>query len=85
MVRQMSKKSYFRTHFDTLNVKGCQTVLILCTTAVLPYFSLLPKKFGWKLSLLVISGILGLFVDTLTADEKYSPRNSESLPQPILK
>ena len=48
-------------------------------------FSLLPKKFGWKLSLLVISGILGLFVDTLTADEKYSPRNSESLPQPILK
>ena len=40
----MSQKSYFRTHFDTLNVKGCQTVLILCTTAVLSYFFITPKK-----------------------------------------
>ena len=35
------------------------------------------------MSLLVISKILGLFVNTLTADDKYSFRNSENLRQPI--
>ena len=35
------------------------------------------------MSLLVISEILGLFVNTLTADDKYSCRNSENLRQPI--
>ena len=35
------------------------------------------------MSLLVIFKILGLFVNTLTADAKYSLRYRESLPQPI--
>ena len=35
------------------------------------------------MSLLVISKILGLFVNTLTVDDKYSLRNSENLRQPI--
>ena len=35
-----------------------------------------------KISLLVISEILGLFVSTLTAGEKYSRSNSENLLQP---
>ena len=35
------------------------------------------------MSLLKISEILWLFVDTLTADDKYSLRNSENLRQPI--
>ena len=30
------------------------------------------------MSLLVLSEILGLFVNTLTADDKYSLRNSEN-------
>ena len=33
--------------------------------------------------LLVICEIVGLFVNTLTADDKYSLRNSENLRQPI--
>ena len=33
--------------------------------------------------LLVICEILGLFVKTLTADDKYSLRNCEILPQPV--
>ena len=33
--------------------------------------------------LLVISDTLGLFAITLTADDKYSLRNSENLRQPI--
>ena len=35
------------------------------------------------MSLLVISGILRLFVNTLTADDKYFICRSENLPQPI--
>ena len=38
---------------------------------------------SWKMPLLVISKILGLFLNTLPADDKYSFRNSENLPQPI--
>ena len=36
-----------------------------------------------KMSLLVISKVLGLFVNALTADEKYSPGGSENLQQAI--
>ena len=35
------------------------------------------------MSLLVISKILGLFVNTLTADDKYSFHNSENLREPF--
>ena len=35
------------------------------------------------MSLLVISEILTLFVNTLTADDKHSLRNTENLSQPI--
>ena len=35
------------------------------------------------MSLLMICEILGLFVDTLTADDKYCVRSSKNLPQPI--
>ena len=35
------------------------------------------------MSLLVISEILGLFLNTLTTDDKYSLRNSENLSESI--
>ena len=35
------------------------------------------------MSLLDISKILGLFVNTLNIDDKYSLRNRENVPQPI--
>ena len=37
----------------------------------------------WKNSLLVIHKILGLFVDTLTVDEKHYMLNRENLTEPI--
>ena len=37
------------------------------------------------MSLLLICGILGLFVNTLPSDDEYSLRNSENLEQPIQK
>ena len=38
---------------------------------------------SWKMSLLVICEILGLFINTLTADDKYFCQNSENLLKPI--
>ena len=35
------------------------------------------------MSLLAIFDILGIFAETLTADYKYSPRNSDNLPKAI--
>ena len=41
------------------------------------------KQLSWKKSLLVICKVLGLFVNTLTADDKYSLLNRDNLTQPI--
>ena len=40
-------------------------------------------KFNWKVSILVLCKILRLFVNTLTADDKYSLVNRDNLMQPI--
>ena len=40
-------------------------------------------KLSREEALLSICEILGLFINTLTADDKYFLRNSENLPQPI--
>ena len=47
------------------------------------FFLSLWEKLSWKMSLLMIYQILGLFVNTLTSDNKYSLCNSEVLQQPI--
>ena len=47
------------------------------------FFSSISDKLCWKTSLLVRSEILRLFVNTMTADEKYSRHNRENLPQRI--
>ena len=46
-------------------------------------FSSLREKWSYKMSLLMTSEILGIFVNTLTAVEKYSLHNGENLRQPI--
>ena len=51
--------------------------------ALLPYFSSLWVVFSWKISLLLLCEMLGLFFNTLTVDGKYSLRNIESLLQPV--
>ena len=43
----------------------------ICT----PNFPLLLDNLSWKISLLIISEILGLFLNTLTADRMYSYDN----------
>ena len=51
----------------------------ICNTALLSYSWLV----GWKMLLLLLSETLGLFLNTMTADDKYSLWNSENLPKPI--
>ena len=52
-------------------------------TPLLSYFSITWKRLSSKISLLVICEIVGLFVNTLTANDKYSLHNRKNLPQPI--
>ena len=55
----------------------------ICTGAVLSYLSSFWDKVSWKTSLLVRSEILGLFVNTLTVDYKYSLHNKGNLRQTV--
>ena len=51
--------------------------------AILSYFPSLWGKKIWKMSLLVICEILGLFVNTLTVDDKYPLLNFPNLPKKL--
>ena len=79
----MSRKSRYRGPLDKQHGKWDQTVLKSEWHKFYQiYWSLLaqlnPKKF-----LLVISKILGLFFNTLSAGHKYSLLNRDNLTQPI--
>ena len=79
----MSKKQGLRTPFEYQRTKGSQILLKSARRHFYHIFTSLSGKWSWKKYLLVISEILGLFADTLTADHKYSLRDSEHLQQPI--
>ena len=83
VIRYMSKKPRFRTPFDSQHAEGSGTLLKSAAQHFYNISILLPKKWSWKMSHLVISEILGLFVNTLNPDNKYSLRISENLWQTI--
>ena len=83
VVRKMPKKLHFRTSFDSQHNKGCQTLLKSARQYLYHVFPSLSEIWSQKMSLLLISKIFGLFASTLTADDKYSPPNSENLGQAI--
>ena len=83
LVRPMSKKHRLRTPFNSQHVKGTQT-LVKCTRQYLYHiFPSILGKLSYKMSLLVICKMLGLFFNTLTVNEKYFLCNSENLVKPI--
>ena len=83
VVTEMTEKSCFRRPFDKQHGKRSQTHLK--STRQQPYqiYWSLSRKLSWKNSLFVICKILGLFLNILTADGKYSVLNREILTQPI--
>ena len=83
MVREMSKNPGFRTPFDSQHAKGSKRLLKIARKHFYYNFSWLSEE-KRKISLLEIFEILGLFVNTLTADDEYSLCKSENLP-PQLK
>ena len=83
IVREMSKNPGFRTPFDSQHAKGSKRLLKIARKHFYYNFSWLWEE-KRKISLLEIFEILGLFVNTLTADDEYSLCKSENLP-PQLK
>ena len=78
----MSKKPFCRTPSTFSKLNGPNPAEI-CTTAFLSYLLLPEGKLDLKISLLLIYEILGIFVSTLTCDDKHSLCNSENIPQSI--
>ena len=79
----MSKTSRFRGHFEKQHGKRAQTLLKSQPQHFYQIYWSMWKQLSWEKSLLVIFKILGLFVNTLTADDKYSLLNRGNLTQPI--
>ena len=79
----MPEKPYFRTAFGNQPVYGYQTLLKSARHYYYPIFQWIWDKLSWKKSALVRSKILGLFVNTLTAEYTYSGRNMETLTQQV--
>ena len=83
LVRPMCKKRYFRTPLDSQHVRESQTLVRSTWQQLCHIFSLVWEKLSWKMSLLLILEILGLFINTFTAYDKYFHYNGENFLQPI--
>ena len=79
----MSKKPYFRTTFCNQCVNGLLTLLKSARHYYYLIFPWIWEKLSWEKSVLVRSKILGLFVNTLTPEYKYSSRNMETFMQQV--
>ena len=77
----MSKKSCFGTPFANERVNGSQTLLKSARHHYYPLFSSIRSKLSCKKSPSVWYEILSLFVNALTADDKYSDSNMQNFPQ----
>ena len=80
VVTQMSKKSSFRRPFDK---QQSETLLKYVQQHLYHFYWSLWSKLSWKKPPLVTCKILGHFVNTLTADGKYSLLNTGNLTQAI--
>ena len=83
LVRWMPKKCRFKGSFKKQHGKCTQT-LLKCQGPLIYhiYWSLL-RQLSYKTSLLVICKISRLFINTLSADCKYSLFNRDNLARPI--
>ena len=80
---QTSRRSFFRTPFGNQRVNGFQTPLKVGRHHYYPFFPWIPGKLSWKKTALLWLKILRLFVNTLTADDKYSCRNMQNFLQQL--
>ena len=78
----MSKKSRFRESFDKQHGKRTQALLKSASLHLCDIPWSLLSQLSWKTSLLLTCQILGLLVNTLSANEKYSVLNRDNLTIP---
>ena len=83
LVKPLFKKWRFMTPFNSQHVKGSKALVKSIWQHFYHIFSSLWKKQTWETCVLVICETLGLFVNTLIADGKYSFCNSIILRQLI--
>ena len=79
----MSKKSSFRRPFDKQHGNWTQTLLKSQLHCLYDIYGSVWGNLSWKIPLIVICKILGLFVNTMTVGDKYSLLNRDNLTQPI--
>ena len=82
-VRPISKKRSFRISFHSQHVKGSQTLVKSAWEPFYHIFSSLWEEIIWKISPSLKFEILGVFVNTLTADYKCPVPDCENLLFPI--
>ena len=83
VIRKMSEKPGLRGPFQKKHRKRPQKLLQSWRRQLYHIYWSLWTSFSWKKSVLVICKILRLFLNTLTADDKYSLHNRDNLTQPI--
>ena len=83
LVRPLSKKCCFRTRFDRKHVKASQILAKSPREYFLHVSSSSSRGLIWKMSALVLSEILGVFVTTLTENAKYPVQDCDNLQLPI--
>ena len=79
LVKILSKRRPFRPRFDSQHVKASQ---IVAKSQWAHFYHVFPSFWGkliWELSPLVIGETLGVFLNTLTADNKYPVQDCENL------
>ena len=79
VVGSMSKNSFFRGPFEKWHGKRAETLLKSERRHLHHIYWSLWRQLSWKRSLWMICKILGLFVNPLTADNKYSLLNRNNL------
>ena len=77
--KPISKRRCFRTRFESQHVKVSQILPKYSWEHFYHVFSSFPGKLIWKMSPLVLGEIIGVFVNTLTADGKYPVQHCENL------
>ena len=80
LVRPLSKKRRFRTYFDSQHVKAFQILAKSPWECFYHLFLSFLGKLIWKMYPLALGETLGVFLNTLTGDYKYSVQDCENLP-----
>ena len=83
LFRTLSKKRCFRTRINSRHVKVSQIHGKSWWANIYDVSSSFSWRFVWKMSPLVLGEILGVFITTLIADDKYRVQDCENLPLAI--